>query len=52
VFNRLEAPPPGAPPLPAPDLDEWSARARQWRSQLCAQPDLATQLSAFVLEKG
>lgn len=46
AWNGLQ---PGLPPLP--DLNGWAVHSRRWRDDLCAQPDLLTQLLAFVCEK-
>lgn len=46
AWNGLQ---PELPPLP--DLQGWAAHTRRWREGLCAQPDLTTQLLAFVCEK-
>ncbi|MDO5624524.1 MAG: elongation factor P maturation arginine rhamnosyltransferase EarP [Pseudomonadota bacterium] len=38
-------------PLPAPDLPAWRACVQAARARLCAQADLATQLTGFVMGK-
>jgi len=55
VLNGLISPDTGPAVLDGPNLPQlwpaWNAQARSWRAELQAQPDLVTQLLAFVAEK-